>query len=93
MAPVLLECGKFQWIPCDGRTACEICCSLEVHNRETGERFETREFVKNLLWLRSSFGNQNPEQVAMMVLIHNPESQPEVPKICNPKKRPFSALI
>ena len=25
-----------------------------------------REFVNNLLWLRSSFGNRNPEQVAMV---------------------------
>ena len=39
----------------------------------------TREFVKNLLWLRSSFENRNPEQVAMiairnLVAIHNPET-------------------
>ena len=27
---------------------------------------ESREYLKNLLWLRSSFGNRNPEQVAMV---------------------------
>ena len=27
-----------------------------------------REFLKNLLWLRSSFGNRNPEQVAMVAI-------------------------
>ena len=42
-----------------------------------------REFVKNLLWLRSSFGIRNPEQVAMVVICNLVAIQ-GCEAICNP---------
>ena len=42
----------------------EVCVELEQEG--SNKRVVIREYLKNLLWLRSSFGNRNPEPFAMV---------------------------
>ena len=59
-------------------------------------RNSTREYLKNLLWLRSYFGNRNPEQVAMVSIRNlvaiqgcdpnrNPDHNPDRNPVRNPE--------
>ena len=41
---------------------------VELEQEGSNKRVVIREYLENLLWLRSSFGNQNPEPFAMVAI-------------------------